>query len=435
MAPEETGKFNQERELSPPKIARGVHERPTQKRHRRSVIPTRARDVEVSERRELAPLTEAAQIDHRLLDSDAMALIEVLQRAGHEAYFVGGCVRDLLLGLKPKDFDLATSAKPNEIKRLFRNCRLIGRRFKLAHLLYGRGKIIEVATFRRAPKEEFQDGVLIVDDNNFGDRLSDAYRRDFTINALFYDPIQRCIFDECGGLKDLHERRLKLIGEPRQRFQEDPIRMLRGLKFLARLKLNFDPTTEAALRSEGGELIKAAKPRFLQELLRMLQGGAAKHSYQLLEEFGFLQILCPELLACWHHAPARRGESEAIFERLDLLSGNQRERLSSEILIAALFWPLFDALSSAYDFPYPVRARLVQRLLAPFAERVSFPGKDLLRASTLLAALRDLEEEHPLELSPPELEDAMTLATLCGVEVKLSLERRPLARKRRKRRR
>ena len=338
---------------------------------------------------------KSEQIELKKLDPDALRIIETLQRSGHEAYFVGGCVRDLLLGLTPKDFDIATSATPQEVRRLFRNCRLIGRRFQLAHLLYGADKIIEVATFRRAPSKEFQRGKLIVDDNNFGDVTSDSFRRDFTVNALFYDPIEDQIVDRCRGQQDLAKRLLRTIGEPRERFQEDPIRMLRGIKFAARLELSFEKKTEAALRSERSELSKAAKPRFLQELLRMMQGGAAVRSYALLERFAFLDLLCPELLAVWEAHPATRSMSQGLFHRLDLLPPARRAELSEPTLIAILFWPIFQALSRSYEFSYAHRERLAQRLLAPFATRVSFPAKELLYCAQLLAA-QDCSEAAPL---------------------------------------
>ena len=341
---------------------------------------------------------KSEQIEFKKLDPDALQIIETLQLNGHEAYFVGGCVRDLLLGLTPKDFDLATSATPREVRRLFRNCRLIGRRFQLAHLLYGSDKIIEVATFRRAPSKELQRGKLIVDDNNFGDVTSDSFRRDFTVNALFYDPIEDRIVDRCRGKQDLSKRLLRTIGEPRERFQEDPIRMLRGIKFAARLDLSFEKETEAALRSERSELSKAAKPRFLQELLRMMQGGAAARSYELLEGFAFLELLCPELLATWEARPATRAMSQGLLQRLDLLPPERRAELSDPTMVAILFWPTFQELSRSYNFSYQSRERFAQRLLAPFATRVSFPAKDLLFCAQLLAA-QDCSEAAPLPAS------------------------------------
>ena len=179
-------------------------------------------------------------VEHRIprsdLDPDAVKIVQRLTRYRHTAFLVGGCVRDLLLGLKPKDFDIATSATPRQVKRLFRNSRVIGRRFRLAHVYFRDGKIIEVATFRSRDEDtpEPEDGdVMIREDNRFGTPTEDALRRDFTINQLFYDVGGSKFIDHAGGLADLEQRLIRTIGEPELRFREDPIRILRAIKFAA----------------------------------------------------------------------------------------------------------------------------------------------------------------------------------------------------------
>lgn len=180
----------------------------------------------------------ATSIDPEHLDRDAKRVVKRLQQGGFEAYFVGGCVRDLLIGRRPKDFDVATDARPTEVRRLFRNCRIIGRRFKLAHIFYG-DHIIETATFRAEPREQpgDDDELLIVDDNEYGTAESDAKRRDFTVNALFLDPTTHEIHDFVKGMSDLEDRVLRTIGDPEVRLAEDPVRILRAIKFSARLDL------------------------------------------------------------------------------------------------------------------------------------------------------------------------------------------------------
>src|SRR5262245_36386306 len=188
-------------------------------------------------------------LDRAFIDPDADRVVRRLARHSFKAYLVGGCVRDLLLGRKPKDFDVATSATPNEIRALFRNCRIIGRRFRLAHVFFG-SKIIETSTFRANPRDD-DDGdggdLLIRRDNVFGNETEDARRRDFTINGLFYDVEKEEVIDHVGGLADLDARLIRTIGDPDIRFQEDPIRMLRAIKFAARIDFNLEPATYRAL--------------------------------------------------------------------------------------------------------------------------------------------------------------------------------------------
>jgi tRNA nucleotidyltransferase/poly(A) polymerase len=233
-------------------------------------------------------------LDRAAIDPDADRVVRKLTRAGFKAYLVGGCVRDLLVGKKPKDFDVATSATPNEIKATFRNSRIIGRRFRLAHVFFG-SKIIETSTFRANPRDEEAGDLLIRRDNVFGTETEDARRRDFTINGLFYDVEREEVIDHVGGLADLDAKLMRTIGEPEVRFQEDPVRMLRAVKFAARLDFGFEPTTYKALLRWRGEISKCAPPRLLEEIHRLMRGGAARRSFELLVETGVLAVLSPSL--------------------------------------------------------------------------------------------------------------------------------------------
>ncbi|MCE9576834.1 MAG: polynucleotide adenylyltransferase PcnB [Deltaproteobacteria bacterium] len=235
-------------------------------------------------------------LDRAFIDPDADRVVRKLARAGHKAYLVGGCVRDLLLSRRPKDFDVATSATPNEIRSVFRNCRIIGRRFRLAHVFFG-DKIIETSTFRANPRDDDDgDGELLIRrDNVFGNELEDARRRDFTINGLFYDVEREEVIDHVGGLADLDARLIRTIGEPSVRFQEDPVRMLRAIKFAARLGLQLEPATYRALLRYRDEIRKCPAPRVLEEVYRLLRGGAARRSLEILVETGVLEVLSPHL--------------------------------------------------------------------------------------------------------------------------------------------
>jgi len=233
-------------------------------------------------------------LDRSGIDADADRVVRKLNRAGYKAYLVGGCVRDLLVSRTPKDFDVATSATPNEIKATFRNSRIIGRRFRLAHVFFG-SKIIETSTFRANPRDEDDHDLLIRRDNVFGTETEDARRRDFTINGLFYDVEREEVIDHVGGLADLEAKLIRTIGDPDVRFQEDPVRMLRAIKFAARLEFGFDEATWRAMLRWRGEISKCAPPRLLEEIHRLMRGGACRRSFELLVETGVLAILSPYL--------------------------------------------------------------------------------------------------------------------------------------------
>jgi hypothetical protein len=284
------------------------------------------------------PIHEGPRIVHRPiasadLDAEAVKIVRRLTRFDHQAYLVGGCVRDLLLERKPKDFDVGTSATPRQIKRLFRNCRVIGRRFRLAHIYFQDGKIIEVATFRardgydESGDEAVKDDLLIRDDNVFGTPEEDALRRDFTINALFYDVNDQTVLDHTDGLTDLRRRLVRTIGDPAIRFREDPIRVLRAIKFAARLDFEIEAATLAAISSTRGEIRRAASPRVLEEINRLCRGGAARRSFELLRSTGVLEVILPEVAA---HARGRSWELLlALLERMDARTASAAGRARS----------------------------------------------------------------------------------------------------------
>jgi poly(A) polymerase len=226
-------------------------------------------------------------IDSNLIDGDALTVIRKLKEAGYTAYLVGGGVRDLLVKRKPKDFDISTSALPEEIKRVFqRQCILIGRRFRLAHVRFGR-KIFEVSTFRSGEN----DGDLITHDNEWGTPEEDVMRRDFTINGLLYDPDTHTVIDYADGWSDIHSRTLKTIGDPVTRFKQDPVRMLRLLKFRARFNFNIEAATQDALYVCKEEIVKSSPARLLEEFFRMLESGASAPFFTLMVEHKLLEWL------------------------------------------------------------------------------------------------------------------------------------------------
>ncbi len=306
------------------------------------------------------------------IDRDAVTVIQRLVRYGFTAYLVGGCVRDLLLGVSPKDFDIATSARPRQIKRLFRNSRVIGRRFKLVHVTFG-PRTVEVATFRAPPDQE-SDDPYITRDNIFGDEVSDALRRDFTINGLFYDIGPGRVIDHVGGLADLEGRCVRTIGQAEVRIREDPVRILRAAKFAGRLALSLDPALRGAAIAHAGDLAKAAPPRVLEEIYRLLSGHGSADSFRLLEEVGVVRTLLPEL------SPLPESFYAAL-ARLSEESGGDRGALSQSLLLGVLGAPLV-----ARALPLRNPEEDLHEILRPLAGRLLASRRDLTGMRLCLAA-------------------------------------------------
>lgn len=232
------------------------------------------------------------------ISPNALKVTHHLHQAGFEAYLVGGSVRDLLLRHAPKDFDIATSARPEEIRRLFRNCRLIGKRFRLAHILFGR-EIIEVATFRKALPEDAsnvhrtKEG-MIVRDNVYGNLEDDALRRDFTLNAIYYNSADFTVIDLTQGTQDLANKIIRTIGNPLLRFQEDPVRMIRAIRFAAKLDFTLDPDLAQALKQKASSITQASSARLFEESIKLFHSGHAVGVYEYLKKFHLLQHLFPD---------------------------------------------------------------------------------------------------------------------------------------------
>jgi poly(A) polymerase len=309
----------------------------------------------------VVPRAEHA-ISRKQIDPDALKVLYRLHQNNFAAYLVGGSVRDLLLGRRPKDFDIGTDAHPYQVKRLFKNCWIIGRRFRLAHVRFG-PKTIEVATFRRqltaaelAIPEEPHDGIplehaghhdrMLHRDNTFGTPEEDAFRRDFTVNALFYDIADFSIIDFTGGLRDLDECIIRCIGDPTERFQEDPVRMIRAVSMASRLDFTIDPPIDAAIAAHRGELARSAPARLVEEIYKLLRAGSAEKAFRMLAERRLLEPIAPEL---------QKRASEGLWRSLVALDTYRRqfdetpETLTNAVLLGTLLVPV------GYDFrPRPV---------------------------------------------------------------------------------
>lgn len=327
--------------------------------------------------------TEDFHLDLTHIPYQALSVCQKLKQAGHSAYIVGGCVRDLLLNKIPKDFDISTSAKPEEIKALFgRNCILVGRRFRLAHLRYGRD-IFEVSTFRGGDPDH---DALIIRDNSYGTEEEDVYRRDFTINGLYFDPEENIIIDYVDGISDLNQKLLKSIGDPQKRYIQDPVRMLRMIKFHARLEFSISPLDQQALDTCGDHIFKSSPERLSEEFLRILETTYTHAFFEKLDQFGFLDRLFPPMASFFSIETNKQYFAQFFEGREKHLS-----KLPRAALFAGLLWPIIEQecidhkLSIFEDTPlhHIIAANVVQSFV--ISSFVAFPKKLLSETKQILS--------------------------------------------------
>ena len=331
----------------------------------------------------------ALHIHNEDISSAALKVAHALQKAGYSAYVVGGGVRDLILGEKPKDFDVATNATPEQILPLFRRSRIIGRRFKIVHVIFGK-ETIEVTTFRGShhsanKKSEANQGDngLLLRDNVFGDIETDAIRRDFTVNALYYDPEKREVLDFTNGVKDLQKRQLKLIGDPSERYKEDPVRMLRAIRFNNKLALTISPETECVIQ-EHAELLSNIPPaRLFEEALKLLMSGYATAILNSLHEYHLLQHLFPAAADCLDNG------SEIDKKMISIAASNtdkrirKKQRVTPAFIYAALLWPALRAEMNALTneqkmSPHDAMHRSAQGIINQQLAATSIPKRFLI---------------------------------------------------------
>jgi len=347
-------------------------------------------------------------ISRKLMSPNALRILYRLKDNGFVGYLVGGCVRDLLLGREPKDFDVVTNATPNEIKRLFRNCRLVGRRFRLAHLHF-QDEIIEVSTFRslaaaapepepkdaheaghrqRHPRMLKDDDGMILRDNVYGTPAEDALRRDFTVNSLSYNIADFSIIDYTGGLADLDAGIIRTIGDPAVRFQEDPVRMLRAVRFAAQLAFTIEENTRTALVAAADTIVRSAPPRLYEEMLKLFLSGEGATCYDLLRHTGLFAALFPAF-SSWLDAESEGFPHTRFGEMLSYVDARiqQGGKVSPPLLLALLFGEYIDE-----------KAERFRRLGAPWQQSVDaavaeFMGETcpiVMIANRVGSALRDI---------------------------------------------
>ncbi len=329
--------------------------------------------------------TIIARPDHSIsrqdVDKDSLRVLYRLKDAGYESYLVGGAVRDLLMGRRPKDFDVATDARPRDLRRLFKNSREVGKRFRLVHVFFG-PKNVEVATLRSEaePSGEAGGDLYVDSDNEWGNLESDAFRRDFTINALYYDIRDFAVIDYVGGVADIHAGLVRAIGDPRVRFQEDPVRMLRAVKFAARFGYTIEPQTGAAMAELHADVLKANRHRVTEEFFRILTQANRAEGMRLLMKYGLLADLYPD----WVQAIGPGG-LEQVIEFLDRVDedAEQERWYSIELIAAGLFVPLLDTVDPARDQFNRVAGRVTQEV-RQLGVRMDLPKRLINTAVELL---------------------------------------------------
>ena len=326
-------------------------------------------------------------ISRKNISDSALKVMSRLRSSGYQGYLVGGAVRDLLLDKHPKDFDIATDATPEAVHALFRNSRIIGRRFRIVHVRYGR-EIIEVTTFRghhdsddkgKAGSHSHQaESGLLLRDNVFGTLEEDAVRRDLTVNALYYDSGNFEVFDQVGGLQDLQARNIRIIGDPAVRFSEDPVRMLRVLRFAAKLKFDIEPATAAAIPQCATLLHDIPAARLFDEFLKLFLAGYAESTLGALLEYGLLQSLFPDTCRHLDDRPENRVMLQSAMANTDKRI-NEGKHVTPAFILAAILWPVVSSLCSKLqergDAPMVAMHKSGQQAVSQAVKRISIPKR------------------------------------------------------------
>lgn len=325
-------------------------------------------------KRQIIPRPEH-NVSRQLIDANAIKVLYRLKACGFDAYLVGGCVRDLLLGHSPKDFDIATNAKPEEVKQIFRNCRLIGRRFRLAHILFGNRTVVEVATFRahhdNAPSSiaSTHQG-MIVRDNVYGTIEEDAIRRDFTINALYYNIKDFSILDFTQGVKDLQDKKLRIIGDATQRYQEDPVRMIRAVRIASKLGLTIVPETASPIFELKELLYQVSSSRLFDETIKLFHTRHAAEAFPSLRKHELFATLFPQ------SDQALNSESGETYQQLfanAFLQTDERlnsgKHVSPAFLYALLLWPVVEQRIENGDTKEALNLRIMKAIRTTLQEQ------------------------------------------------------------------
>ncbi|GAB4296176.1 MAG: polynucleotide adenylyltransferase PcnB [Myxococcota bacterium] len=336
------------------------------------------------------------KISNEKIDPDAVNIVKRLRSFNYRAYICGGGVRDLLLGIIPKDFDVATDAHPKRLRKIFRNSRVIGRRFQLVHVLFPKNKVIEVATFRRQNQfAEESAACYIARDNTFGTPREDARRRDFTINGLFYDIEREEVIDYVGGMEDLKRGIISSIGDPYIRFKEDPVRMVRAVRFAAKLDMSLAKMCAEAISECKNELYKCSTSRLAEETLRLLRQGHSEKSFQLLRQLGLMEILLPNIETLLKEQRGKKTE-EIFWRRFALLDAYAKNNSAptDSIMVAALFAPFLDTLPHSQNGLDHLAPEIILQKINEIPITAALPRSIKGRVMEIVSAYRSLSKPN-----------------------------------------
>ncbi|MCB2225582.1 MAG: polynucleotide adenylyltransferase PcnB [Desulfarculaceae bacterium] len=344
-------------------------------------------------------------ISRKNIDDDALKVLYRLHNHGHRAYLVGGGVRDLLLGRRPKDFDISTDATPGEVRRLFKNSRVIGKRFRLVQVFFRGNKIIEVSTFRRAGDETDGENEVLCDNNTYGTPAEDALRRDLTINALFYNIADYSVVDYVNGLADLKAGLIRGVGDAQVRFHRDPVRVLRAIRHAARASLTLTPDTLEAIQAHGDKLALCPTSRVRDELMRDLKGGASASWLELAHHTGVLYHLLPTLEPYYG-----ADDSAARARAVDLMAKVDKELAAGKdvedpVVVCLLFWPALEEEASTREFDPGRQGRaqwslFVRDALPALTKPVAFAKRVMERAGQIAGLMSFVRWEQPGQSLP-----------------------------------
>ena len=323
------------------------------------------------------PIRQTIHFDKTLIDKDAQKVVKTLNKAGYEAYLVGGCIRDLLLGHKPKDFDIATSATPEQVHKTFKRSRLIGRRFRLVHIMFSSRKYIEVATFRSGKVKTASDG-SIVRDNLYGTLKEDAFRRDFSVNGLYYDIQKSQVIDYVDGLEALNNSEIRMIGKPVERFKEDPVRMIRAIRFKVKLGATIDSKISKSITNQAHLLANIPAARLYDECIKLFHNENACEIFEQLLKFGLLNYLFPQT-------------EKTLFINKTLLNTSKRIKNGKPVTPAFLFAVfLWDAQNKRFNELNKKKNSRIFTMTQASEEVISKQTKQVLMPRWLSSRVKDI---------------------------------------------
>lgn len=343
-------------------------------------------------------------LSKNFIDKNVISILKKLTKAGFEAYLVGGAVRDALLNIQPKDFDIATNAHPEQVRKLFRNSRIIGKRFKIVHIYFGRYEIIEVATFRASGENAHTTNQgLIVRDNVYGTMEQDAMRRDFTINSLYYDYQQNCIVDFHNGMQAIKNRQVILVGDALKRYQEDPVRMLRAIRFSAKLQFSIESNTKKPIKEMAELLNNIPVARLYEEYLKLFHFGYGLATFKLLRQFHLFHFLFPKLSERLNKSPKDLMIIETALQDTDSRIKNSMS-VNPAYLYAVFLWADFNssATNNCKNMPFLLCLnKLAYKVLQQQRKSISIPkylAKFIQEVWTLQYSMQNMHGKNPFKL-------------------------------------